>query len=212
MSTRFPSGKTCEPFLLTNTKTKVSGGGGWGAKKGLLSLDPETSLETQDHEDLENFIRSFKGEDSSNGSGIVTPGSYVQFFTEGIYPRAYGQKAFYPNGSAYALGTPFERKPEEDKKKNKKGSEQINDPKRGWKADPGLFGALSSEGIYISSDDLGSGKFKTKIDAPSSCVVVAPSFPIALKSSEGDIDVEDVDQLRKVGEVADQSGVGEERK
>ncbi|KAK3988073.1 hypothetical protein QBC44DRAFT_351385 [Cladorrhinum sp. PSN332] len=138
----------------------LSGGGGWGAKQGLLSLDPETTFNTEEHEDLESFIRSFKGEDAANGNGIVTPGSYVQFFAEGIYPRAYGKKAFHPNGSAYALGTTSEGKQE---------SRQVEDSKPSWKVDPGLFGAVSSEGIYVETDTP-QQVTKTKIDAPSSYV------------------------------------------
>ncbi|KAM7194745.1 hypothetical protein V8F33_007123 [Rhypophila sp. PSN 637] len=59
----------------------LSGGGGWGQKQGLLSLDPESRYSTEDHEDVESFIRSFKGEEAV-GSGIVTPGSWVQYFVE----------------------------------------------------------------------------------------------------------------------------------
>ncbi|KAI0899893.1 hypothetical protein F4806DRAFT_505986 [Annulohypoxylon nitens] len=64
----------------------LSGGGGWGLKQGLLSLDPETkaSLPDQDDEhDIEMFIKAFNDIDNPNPSqGLVTPGSYIMFCTE----------------------------------------------------------------------------------------------------------------------------------
>ncbi|KAI1211055.1 uncharacterized protein F4807DRAFT_48494 [Annulohypoxylon truncatum] len=64
----------------------LSGGGGWGLKQGLLSLDPETqfSLPNQDDQhDIEMFIRAFKDIGNPNPSeGLVTPGSYIMFCIE----------------------------------------------------------------------------------------------------------------------------------
>ncbi|KAI5925237.1 hypothetical protein F4810DRAFT_708623 [Camillea tinctor] len=63
----------------------LSGGGGWGLKQGLLSLDPEThfSLPGEDEGDIEMFIKSFQERESANSSeGIVTPGSYIMFCIE----------------------------------------------------------------------------------------------------------------------------------
>jgi hypothetical protein len=170
----------------------VSGGGGWGTKQGLLSLDPETTLNAEEHEDLESFIRSFKGEDAAGGGGIVTPGSYVQFFTEGIYPRAYDTKTFHPNGSAYAIGTASEGK--------KDSTARVEDRKEGWKVESGLFGAVSSEAIYVKSDHPELGGFKTKIDAPSSYMVTVPSLPITLKYYQEYMIVEEVQKRRGLEE------------
>ncbi|KAI1458001.1 hypothetical protein F4805DRAFT_426231 [Annulohypoxylon moriforme] len=64
----------------------LSGGGGWGLKQGLLSLDPETkfSLPDQDDQhDIEMFIKAFKDIDNPHPSqGLVTPGSYIMFCIE----------------------------------------------------------------------------------------------------------------------------------
>ncbi|RYP72201.1 hypothetical protein DL771_004331 [Monosporascus sp. 5C6A] len=61
----------------------LSGGGGWGLKQGLLSLDPETSHTQPEEEDIEMFIKAFQERNSSNPSeGLVTPGSYVLFCIE----------------------------------------------------------------------------------------------------------------------------------
>ncbi|KAI8964384.1 hypothetical protein F5Y11DRAFT_94883 [Daldinia sp. FL1419] len=61
----------------------LSGGGGWGLKQGLLSLDPETSHSLPDQDDIEMFIRAFQERNSPNPSeGLVTPGSYLMFCIE----------------------------------------------------------------------------------------------------------------------------------
>ncbi|EAA29188.3 hypothetical protein GE21DRAFT_1582 [Neurospora crassa] len=79
----------------------LSGGGGWGAKQGLLSLDPQdrdhyrktpTTSSSKDRENneaeeeddgddmegLERFLRTLRGE--QNVGDIASPGSWVQFF------------------------------------------------------------------------------------------------------------------------------------
>lgn len=64
-------------------KSSVSGGGGWGLKKGLLSLDPETNYSPSDQDDIETFIKAFHERDSPNPSGgLATPGSYIMFCIE----------------------------------------------------------------------------------------------------------------------------------
>ncbi|RYP68905.1 hypothetical protein DL770_008363 [Monosporascus sp. CRB-9-2] len=61
----------------------LSGGGGWGLKQGLLSLDPETSYTQPEQEDIEMFIKAFQERNSTNPSeGLVTQGSYVLFCIE----------------------------------------------------------------------------------------------------------------------------------
>ncbi|KAL1842380.1 hypothetical protein VTJ49DRAFT_5445 [Mycothermus thermophilus] len=76
----------------------LSGGGGWGSKRGLLSLDPETRLASKaddaddaEHDSLSSFLASLKGEASedpksnssnTNTNGIASPGMYVQFLVE----------------------------------------------------------------------------------------------------------------------------------
>ncbi|KAK4205331.1 hypothetical protein QBC40DRAFT_271526 [Triangularia verruculosa] len=129
----------------------LSGGGGWGLKQGLLSLDPNTRYAREEHEDMESFIRSFKGEDATGG--IVTPGSYVQFFTEAIPPTETTRpKLPWPSDSpTFAIGTP-----------GGKASGQVE-------TFPNLFGAVSAEGVYISSEE--NTSITTKLDAPQSYVV-----------------------------------------
>lgn len=61
----------------------MSGGGEWGAKASLLSLDPQTSCGKESEDDeLQRFQRSFHGQDTGNGA-TARPGDYVQFYVEG---------------------------------------------------------------------------------------------------------------------------------
>ncbi|KXH47307.1 hypothetical protein CSAL01_08464 [Colletotrichum salicis] len=62
-----------------------SGGGGWGKKAGLLSLDPEVKYSaSSEEEDLDSFIRSFENRNEGGGvdaeQGVIAPGSYIQYF------------------------------------------------------------------------------------------------------------------------------------
>jgi hypothetical protein len=69
----------------------LSGGGGWGAKQGLLSLDPEAKFETTDDEDVESFERDFlAGQMGGSGGGsVVGPGDGVVFCVDTTtYPKS----------------------------------------------------------------------------------------------------------------------------
>lgn len=69
----------------------LSGGGGWGAKQGLLSLDPEGRFETTDEEDVERFERDFMAGrlGGSGGGSVVGPGDHVVFCVDtATYPSA----------------------------------------------------------------------------------------------------------------------------
>lgn len=71
----------------------LSGGGGWGAKQGLLSLDPEAQFETTDEEDVERFERDFLAGrlGGSGGGSVVGPGDQVVFCVDAAtYPSPAG--------------------------------------------------------------------------------------------------------------------------
>lgn len=128
----------------------MSGGGGWGQKQGLLSLDPESRYSTEDQEDIDSFIRSFKGEETA-GSGIVAPGSWVQFLVE----RATRDVRW---GDDYDHST---RKPYQELKQFQNYNETINlgvhDEMAEQPMNPTLrvaqdyFGVSTSAGLYIES-------------------------------------------------------------
>ncbi|KAK4239823.1 hypothetical protein C8A03DRAFT_13814 [Achaetomium macrosporum] len=146
----------------------LSGGGGWGLKKGLLSLDPQTRLTTDEHQNLESFINSFKGETSAGG--IVTPGSYVQFFVEPALPPQDDARVTpsAPRTLTIVFGT---------------HARPIRPPLAGSdsvKAWPSLFGALSSEAMYIShrGGARDGHAIATKIDVPRSYMVSSVSSTV----------------------------------
>ncbi|KAK4186158.1 hypothetical protein QBC35DRAFT_502011 [Podospora australis] len=133
----------------------LSGGGGWGLKQGLLSLDPQTKFTAEEHEDLESFMRSFRGEEDTGG--IVTPGTYVQFFTE-LHPAETRDRPVLrtlTEALRYVIGT-------SGTSTRAMGDNVIA------QTYPNLFGAVSSEGIYLSSE---GSALRTKLDAPRSFVV-----------------------------------------
>lgn len=147
----------------------MSGGGGWGAKQGLLSLDPQTTLDNAEHDDLESFMDSFSGK-----GGIVFPGSYVQFFMEAANPtrREYSQhikRRWDPSDNAASptvvLGTP---------------GAALSAPPSISGVWPSLFGAVSSEGMFLKSAQVqeadGGIMLTTKIDAPRSYVAATSRF------------------------------------
>lgn len=83
-----PHSPTVHEDLFTTPGVRIcrvlSGGGGWGSKAGLLSLDP------QGESDVEEFAENFEnnlfnaaghpGEERRPQTGIAAPGKYVQFF------------------------------------------------------------------------------------------------------------------------------------
>lgn len=140
----------------------MSGGGGWGAKKGLLSLDPKTQLGTDDAKDMQSFMDSFqkKGDTAS-------PGTYVQFLVEAALPEQAQWSIPAARRWDFAdvktvtsvIGTP--------------GAVVSADPLNAVASCPGLFGAVSSEGVHLFKppslkDDR---KLTTRVDTPSSYVI-----------------------------------------
>ncbi|KAK3383795.1 hypothetical protein B0T24DRAFT_543599 [Lasiosphaeria ovina] len=149
----------------------LSGGGGWGLKQGLLSLDPQTRHATPDQEDIENFIRSFHGDES--GGAIVTPGSFVQFLVE---------PAGSPPAGEVGQGSQAESNDTGPLEIVVGTQDQVADSLAGpdhIEVGVNLFGAISSEGVYVISQPgagQGSGRpaITTKIDASNSYVVSSP--------------------------------------
>ncbi|KAL2022816.1 hypothetical protein VTK56DRAFT_4632 [Thermocarpiscus australiensis] len=144
----------------------LSGGGGWGPKQGLLSLDPQTKFGTSAQEDMEAFIKSFRGDDAAGGgggggggSGFETAGPYVQFFVEMSPVTKHSKTIGVDHGfrsfrsPTVVTGTPGAAI------KHLRDETCLN-----------LFGAVSSEGIYLSSHEP-LGAVSTKLDGNSPSVV-----------------------------------------
>ncbi|KAI1430310.1 hypothetical protein F5Y12DRAFT_709324 [Xylaria sp. FL1777] len=150
----------------------LSGGGGWGLKQGLLSLDPETtfSLPGQDN-DMEMFIKSFRERNSTEPtSGLATPGSFLLFCVE---PQATDTEALLGQRLATTKSWHFGVAPNLD-----------YSPSPNSRPDPveiidGHFGISSTMGLFLRavpefarvggnnrSEDKAQGLFTTKVDVP----------------------------------------------
>lgn len=150
----------------------VSGGGGWGLKKGLLSLDPQTRYSAPGQDDVESFIKSFRGESSEDGN--VKPGAYIQFFVEPALPPSKLTINNEPRELDLKTSTSlvFGTAPAglEDAELHSDNSIE---------AVPGHFGALSVNGFFVDSTQQSLGAWDpskamptllTKIDAPNSYI------------------------------------------
>lgn len=158
--------------LHTNTLI-VSGGGGWGLKQGLLSLDPETSYAQPEQDDIDMFIKAFQERNSSNPSdGIVTPGSYVLFCIEPCFTKENMQS--HKLSSTISLGVA----PTNDE------GVALRDGIKEVEISEDHFGAASTAGLFLqtipdeyrSSATEGSEKasqsFTTKISVPRACLSI----------------------------------------
>ncbi|CEL07483.1 hypothetical protein ASPCAL10640 [Aspergillus calidoustus] len=166
----------------------MSGGGGWGKKQGLLSLDPEISFEEAGkegvaalssvfsdnaqhatHEAIPAFEQRMFMEDLSTLSQAAEPGDYVQFFasieqdeplkTQNTHPPVSEGSILYNFG----VVSDAEALPS-----------QI-EQQRDLAVVPNHFGALSEKAItYLQPvDDVYESR--TKIDVPGSRVVLTHS-------------------------------------
>lgn len=122
---------------------------------------------------METFIRSFDG-DASTG-GVVTPGSYIQFLVDMPYARRNTWQQPFPrmwdpvdfSGPTTVFGTPA-------------AAPTVSTATQTI-IRPGLFGAISSQGIYLTSMKRGESQdprppFETKMDAPRSYFVSSARF------------------------------------
>ncbi|KAI1092724.1 hypothetical protein F5B19DRAFT_492144 [Rostrohypoxylon terebratum] len=145
----------------------LSGGGGWGLKQGLLSLDPETKAsqpDQDDQHDIEMFIRAFNDIDNPNPShGLVTPGSYIMFCTKPHWTEE-EIRASRQMTPTTVLGVA----PSHDQE-----SDSANLPKDIRIID-GHFGVVSKAGLFLKATSLShmdnstepAQVFTTKIDSP----------------------------------------------
>lgn len=152
------------PFIFTFA---VGGGGEWGAKASLLSLDPKTSHTPQSEADeLDRFMRSFHGEQEAKDA-IAQPGDYVQFFVERDAKQMppdknHNLKAIqdYPP-VRFGCGDMHMR----DIDQNRILTNRRVDKDNTEHLISDHFGAHSAEGIYVSCGALGPN---TKMDVPGS--------------------------------------------
>lgn len=139
----------------------MSGGGGWGKKQGLLSLDPETKYSLSEEDDLDSFIRSFSSQhDGGAQEGVVAPGSFVQYF---VSPPATA-KPELPVGEGSSTSVAFGA----SESAIADNPPSTKSPSAGWKLVPDHFGAVTSHGVFITSGAKKS--MDSKLDAPDSWI------------------------------------------
>ncbi|KAJ4009058.1 hypothetical protein NW752_009006 [Fusarium irregulare] len=113
----------------------LSGGGGWGAKKGLLSLDPQrTHFSLSEEEEMQRFIQAM------DGGNFVPVGSKIQFFA------STETSATEPTGAqetGVVFGTASRVETETDSESSQPEARLLEDH----------FGALSNDGIFVTSSD-----------------------------------------------------------
>ncbi|KAI1072108.1 hypothetical protein LB507_003118 [Fusarium sp. FIESC RH6] len=113
----------------------LSGGGGWGAKKGLLSLDPQrTHFSLSEEEEMQRFIQAM------DGGNFVPVGSKIQFFA------STETSAAEPTGAqetGVVFGTASRVETETDSESSQPEARLLEDH----------FGALSNDGIFVTSSD-----------------------------------------------------------
>jgi hypothetical protein len=141
------SGNVSQGKIYADLGYLVSGGGGWGAKKGLLSLDPQrTHFSLSEEEEMQNFIQSM------NGGGFTPEGSQIQFFMSA--PALPDSTEPFAPGVAFGVAgdVAIPKDPE---------------PVNGFIGQH--FGALSNSALYLSGQGLPDGK-ETKLSVPHSRV------------------------------------------
>ncbi|TGJ79122.1 hypothetical protein E0Z10_g9645 [Xylaria hypoxylon] len=150
----------------------LSGGGGWGLKQGLLSLDPETSFSLPDQDDeMEMFIRSFMERDSGEPtSGLAAPGSFLLFCVEPQVTDSEGlssQQLVPTETWSFGVAPNLDYTPSH---KSRLGPVEIIGGHFGISSTTGLFLRAIPEFGGIDSKNGGEGKsegsFTTKIDVP----------------------------------------------
>ncbi|KAI0889128.1 uncharacterized protein GGS22DRAFT_67611 [Annulohypoxylon maeteangense] len=157
----------------------LSGGGGWGLKQGLLSLDPETKFslpDQDDQDDIETFIKAFEDIDNPNPSqGIVTPGSYLMFCIEPHWTEK-ELGALQHMTPLTALGVASSSDQEPDSANISNGIEII-DNHFGVVSKTGLFLKTTASPYEMSDSDASESTeqpqvFTTKVDSPRAFFVL----------------------------------------
>ncbi|KAJ5174463.1 uncharacterized protein N7482_000340 [Penicillium canariense] len=170
----------------------MSGGGGWGKKQGLLSLDPEVSFPgtTRRRElvgldqlfkpkadaelDIPPFLtKSMVGDDLSLLSQVATAGDFIQFFVS-VDP-AYSLHAVPKDASladssiTYRFGVVS--------RAEELSSRDTNDGEKDITVVPNSFGALSEKAIAYAQPVAQGGatsESSTKLDIPGCRVILSP--------------------------------------
>ncbi|KAM0390152.1 hypothetical protein ACHAQC_008142 [Fusarium culmorum] len=113
----------------------LSGGGGWGAKKGLLSLDPQrTHFSLSEEEEMKRFIQAM------DGGNFVPVGSKIQFFAS---TETSATESPRTKEMGVVFGTASKVESETVSESSQSEARLLENH----------FGALSNDGIFVTSSD-----------------------------------------------------------
>lgn len=145
----------------------VSGGGGWGPKQGLLSLDPQTTYSQVDEPDFSFMGVSFEDSSSSLGD-LAKPGAYIQFFVADENSALRLEQANDGNSVAAVVGTKASTVDEMPDVSGSKISDAADNEL--FIHHDGHFGGVSEVGMFLESSrqDARDVEVKSKIDLPDS--------------------------------------------
>ena len=167
----------------------MSGGGGWGVKQGLLSLDPQTTYSTVNEARFDFSTGTIEEQRSSALGNIAQANSLIQFFVADSRKLLRmsilngGKRALDVFQDGTVVGTApstIDEIPQEDPLPVN-GSSEPRSRNRHMFFQVGHFGAVSESGLYLSSNVVKSDSeqpvmsredhlIKTKIDFPYSYV------------------------------------------
>ncbi|KAH0611197.1 uncharacterized protein H6S33_011624 [Morchella sextelata] len=122
----------------------LSGGGGWGSKAGLLSLDPQGEADVGGFaEGFENSVFNAVGQPGAEGegkkpTGIVTVGEWVQFFAAEV-PKEEG-------GRGMRLGSVPKVEELMVGEEGKVGGGKVHEGERVLE---GVFGGFAEQGVWV---------------------------------------------------------------
>lgn len=161
----------------------MSGGGGWGAKQGLLSLDPQTTYHKRGLTTLEFSSPSFGDHQISALGNVAQPGSYIRFFvsaaTSGTWrrfkhvtthPSTYWGHTSLQSAAFGTIRSTIDEYLSDDTSPSETPVIPIS----------GAFGCCSQSGLFTrrwQENDDGTGRFvETKIDLPQSFFYVVKNW------------------------------------
>ncbi|KAK1512889.1 hypothetical protein CTAM01_00284 [Colletotrichum tamarilloi] len=146
-------------------QNEESGGGGWGKKAGLLSLDPEVKYSaSSEEEDLDSFIRSFENRNDGGGDaeqGVIAPGSYIQYFVAPPFTAAKANTAAEGESQfTDSFGVTDDARLEASPVP----------ASRDWKQIRHQFGAVTTHGLFLECRSLHPLVRETKLDVPGAWI------------------------------------------
>jgi len=167
----------------------VSGGGGWGVKQGLLSLDPQTTYSTVNEARFDFSTGTIEEQQSSALGNIAQANSLIQFFIADsekllrrsiLDERSRARDVFQDGTVVGTAPSTIDEIPQEEPLPVN-GSSKLRHRNRRIFFQAGRFGAVSESGLYLSSNVVKSDSeqpvmsreghlINTKIDFPYSYI------------------------------------------